>query len=464
MDNQPVQGNTPSNPRRKRRTKMQIFKEAYLPFITLAVATLLIIGLVVGIVSCTKKDPDPTEPTGSAPNTQLQMEVDALLEEAKALALAYEYDAALQLLQQFNGDVSQFPLLQSAIYEYTAITHNMVSWTANEVPNLSFHVLLTDLTSALKDPTYGESGNNRYNKNFVTIGEFSTILRRLYENGYVLVSLSDLFSYSEQNGKYVYSEKTLMLPEGKKPILLTETHCNYYTYMIDSTGDGLADAGGAGFASKLCWDNDFYNELVTTNGSVVTGAYDLVPILENFIKLHPDFSYKGARAILAFSGYDGIFGYRVTSDDLSGDALAKEQADATVLVNALKEAGYTIACYTYGNIDYSVKSAQAVKTDIEAWQNYIAPIVGQTDILVFAQDSDIGTSYENNEKFDILYAHGYRFFLGSTPFLSCEIQDAYVRHNRLMVTGSTLYHHPETFSQFFSLKDLLDLRRNNIPA
>ena len=80
MDNQPVQGNTPSNPRRKRRTKMQIFKEAYLPFITLAVATLLIIGLVVGIVSCTKEGPDPTEPTGSVPNPQLQMEVDALLE------------------------------------------------------------------------------------------------------------------------------------------------------------------------------------------------------------------------------------------------------------------------------------------------------------------------------------------------------------------------------------------------
>ena len=144
--------------------------------------------------------------------------------------------------------------------------------------------------------------------------------------------------------------------------------------------------------------------------------------------------------------------------------MAKEQADAAALVNALKEAGYTIACYTYGNIDYSVRSPKDVKTDIEAWQNYIAPIVGQSDILVFAQDSDIGTNYESNEKFDILYENGYRFFLGSTPFLSCEVHDQYVRHNRLMVTGSTLYHHSETFSQFFSLKDLLDLRRNNIPA
>ena len=281
----------------------------------------------------------------------------------------------------------------------------------------------------------------------------------------MLVNLSDLFSYEYRAGadEYVYTEKQLLLPEGKKPLLLTETHCNYYSYMVDSDRDGQPDANGAGFASKLCWDNGFYNEMVTSDGSTVTGAFDLVPLLENFIKLNPDFSYKGARAILAFSGYDGIFGYRITSEDLSSDVLAQQREDATALVNALRDTGYTIACYTYGNVDYSVKSAQEVEADILSWQMEIAPVVGETDILVFAQDSDIGTSYENNEKFDILYENGYRFFLGSTPFLSSEVTELYVRHNRLMVTGSTLFHHPETFSQIFSTTDLLDLRRNNIP-
>ena len=36
-------------------------------------------------------------------------------------------------------------------------------------------------------------------------------------------------------------------------------------------------------------------------------------VLEDFIETHPDFSYQGSKGILAFTGYDGILGYR-TSD------------------------------------------------------------------------------------------------------------------------------------------------------
>ena len=46
------------------------------------------------------------------------------------------------------------------------------------------------------------------------------------------------------------------------------------------------------------------------DGTVVTGSFDLVPLLEDFIAEHPDFSYKGARAVLAFTGYQGVLGYR----------------------------------------------------------------------------------------------------------------------------------------------------------
>lgn len=38
-------------------------------------------------------------------------------------------------------------------------------------------------------------------------------------------------------------------------------------------------------------------EMEQDDGSVVTGDFDLVPILETFIKEHPGFSYKGARAL-----------------------------------------------------------------------------------------------------------------------------------------------------------------------
>lgn len=466
MEKQPIQGNQPSNPRRRARSKIQTFKEAYLPFVVLAAAVLLIVGIIVGITSC-DKNPDPsasTNPTGISAE-QLKQEAAQLLEQATQLAMQYDYDGALAVLESFSGNISDFPELKRAVEEYTLTKHSMVTWNSNQVPNLSFHVLIADLEAALADPTYGESGNNRYNRNFITTEEFSAILNRLYENGYVLVDLSDfyVYEYSASAGKNVYTEKQLLLPEGKKPFMLTATHCNYYTYMIDSNRDGKPDSDGAGFASKLKWDNGFYNEMVTSDGSTVTGDFDLVPLLEKFIEQHPDFSYKGARAILAVSGYDGIFGYRINSDTLSNAELEEEQNGAATLIQHLKDAGYTMACYTYGNMDYGVKSPHDIWVDIQSWQMEIAPIVGQTDILVFAQEADIGTSYDNNEKFDILYEAGYRFFLGSTPFISREVDELYVRHSRLMVTGSTLYHHSDWFTQLFSTKDLLDLRRNNIP-
>ena len=152
-----------------------------------------------------------------------------------------------------------------------------------------------------------------------------------------------------------------------------------------------------------------------------------------------------------------IFGYRINQN------LISEDHDATTLIRQLKEAGYTLACYTYDNVDYSVKSADEIREDIRLWQEEIAPIVGSTDILVFAWEADIGTSYEDNKKFDVLYAHGYRFFLGSTPFLSQQVDEQYVRHNRLIVTGTYLYHHGEWFKELFSTDNLLDPRRGNVP-
>lgn len=450
MDTQPRQDDRPVNPRRRKRTKSQIFRETYLPFIIIAVAVLAVIALLITVISGI----GGSDPTNSSADSQAQLALleKALLSQAEKLALSYDYDGALKVLNSFDGDLNDFPRIQEAIDSYTLVKQNMVAWTADQVPNLSFHTLIADLEAALADVTYGQSGNNRYNRNFITTSEFSAILQQLYDNDYVLVDLDDLYTYDEDEKTYV--KKELLLPAGKKPVLLTQTHCNYYNYMEESHA----------FATSLCYGKKgFYNEMVTAGGDTVTGNYDLVPILESFIEENAGFSYQGARAILAFSGYDGIFGYRITSDTLEADALAAEQEAAQAVIDALHDAGYTFACYTYENISYSSNSVQRIKSDIQQWQEQIAPIVGDTDILVFAQESDIGTDYSDNEKFDVLYENGYRFFLGSGPILSCEAATQYVRHSRLMVTGSTLYHDPTWFEGILSTSELLDPARGTIP-
>ena len=442
---------------------MQTFKEAYLPFVIGAIAVIVIVAVIVAVSSGSRNK--PTDPTSGSVSPLLEQEAQQLLAQAEQLAQTYDYDGALLVLQNFSGDINAFPELKRAIDDYTIIKHSMVPWTADQVTNLSFHVLIEDLSAALADASHGQPGTNRYTRNFITTKEFSSILQRLYDNGYVLVDLDDFYitGHSSQTGQDLYFTKKLYLPEGKKPVMLTETHCNYYSYMIDQDEDGTPDPDGAGFSSKLCWDDGFYNEMVKSDGSVVTGAFDLVPLLENFIKLHPDFSYRGARAILAFSGYDGIFGYRITSETVDEEKRMEDLGNANVLMRRLQEAGYTLACYTFDNVDYSVMRAAEIREDIQLWQDLIAPITGSTNVLVFAWEADIGTSYENNDKFDVLYSYGYRFFLGSTPFPSQEVDEQYVRHNRLIVTGSNLYHHPEWFRDLFDTNDLLDPSRDKVP-
>jgi ABC-type transport system substrate-binding protein len=95
--------------------------------------------------------------------------------------------------------------------------------------------------------------------------------------------------------------------------------------------------------------------MINADGTTETGAFDLVPILEAFIATHPDFSYQGARATLAITGYDGIFGYRINTSAkalLGEEAYQDEVEAATKIVQALRKAGYTIACGTYENTAY----------------------------------------------------------------------------------------------------------------
>lgn len=455
-------------PRRRKRTKMQIFKEAYLPTIILAVTIVLALIFIIGGAikrgsSSETQPPETTVPT-QVPSTEdddaelLAEEAANLILQAEMLAGAYDYEGAIAALDSFRGDATLFPALGEARDRYTAILNSMVAWKAGDVPNLSFHVLIADGNRAFVDKTYGSS----YKKNFVTVSEFSAILQQLYDNGYVLVDLDDFYiiEHNDSSGRDVYTEVELLLPAGKKPVMLTETNANYYTYMIDSNNDGKPDANADGFASKLCYDGAFYNELVNADGSISTGAFDLVPLLEEFIEYNPDFSYKGARATISFSGYDGVLGYRINSNTLSSAELQAERDGAAAVVQALKDAGYKLACYTYNNINYGTKDASTIKSDLDKWAREITPWIGQLDTLVFAREGDIGDEDPySGSKFNVLYSAGFRYFMasGETPWN--QVNELYVRHNRINVTGNNLRKHAELFAGMFDASTVLDPSR-----
>jgi hypothetical protein len=267
-----------------------------------------------------------------------------------------------------------------------------------------------------------------------------------------------------------YAAKSLKLPDGKKPVMLTETMVNYYSYMVDSDSDGKADKDGAGFASRLVVDSltgEITAEMVNGAGETVRGDFDMVPVLEKFIDKHPDFCYQGARATLAVSGYDGVFGYRINPEviDSQGQAYYDEQvAGAKKIVTALRQKGYTIACYTYADTAYGGKSATDIKEDIAKWTTHIVPVIGQVDTLVYAKTSDISTTgaYTGN-KYNVLVEAGFRYFISNGNKPACTVTGEYVRQLRVMVTGTGMAHTASMYKDYFDAKTVLDSTRGDVP-
>ena len=455
---------------REKRQRIRKFKEEKLPRIIAAVAAGIMVFLALGAVirGFINKAANDKAQSGAEANAQsaaqkLDAEAQRLLNEAAALAAGYDYESAIATLDSFSGEMSAYPEMISNRSAYNQAQSQLVAWSdPSKVPNLSFHVLIADPGRAFTNASLGK----KYNQNFVTTDEFSKILQQLYDNGYVLVSMEDVFTETtSESGVTTYAANTIYLPSNKKPIMITETLVNYLGYMIDGDGDGVADKGGAGFASRLVLQNgEIKAELVTSTGETIVGDYDLVPILNAFIKEHPDFSYRGARAILGVCGHEGVFGYRTNKSVINtkGQAYYDEQvAGAKEVVAALKAEGYEIACYTYENIPYATSDATKIKNDLTKWSEEVKPILGDVDVLIYAQTSDINDY--TGSKYNVVYSSGFRYFINSAKSPWVEISTNHVRQSRLMVTGTNMAYYADMFSGYFNAMAVLNSARGTVP-
>lgn len=465
MDDQNI-NSRPVNPRRRKRSQMQIIKEDYLPAIIIGISLIMILVFIIGsIVRAVQKkqyNAELSEQSAIAAQEEqerLEAEASALLAEASSLAKHFDYNGAIAVLDRFQGDMYAFTDLSERYAEYAKAASNLVLWDdPSKVVSLSFQPLIADPTRAFSDDTYGTS----YFNNYITVDEFTKILLQLYENGYILIRHSDM---NVQNGTM-----ELYLPNGKKPLIITETHVNYNTYMTDGDGDKLPDKDGDGFASKLILDENgnLTCEMVDSSGNTVTGAYDIVPILESFIQTHPDFSYKGAKAILALTGYDGLFGYRTSSAALEyfGKAHHDQQiAAAKQVIAAVKESGYELACYSYENEPYGNYTADQIKAEMELWKAEVTPLLGDVSLFVFCRNSDIaepGTAYSGS-KFDVLKSYGFTDYIGfsNEGGLWFNAYNDHTRMGRILVTGANLASHAEWFDGIFDAYSVKDKAREN---
>ncbi|EPH95690.1 polysaccharide deacetylase [Enterococcus faecalis 13-SD-W-01] len=375
--------------------------------------------------------------------THEQVQEKKTISQAEQLAQGYNYDEALSLLK--NDDSKEAVSLQKKITEEK---QQLVAWKDPDTfSHLFFHSLIVDPQKAFSTPQA-----KGYKDYMVTIPEFKQTIQELYQNGYVLVDINKLVQKNDAgNLEFV----GISLPKDKKPLILSQDDVSYYEYMRDS-----------GFPDQLVATDAGVKNTYQSDGKKETGDFDMVPLLDSFIKEHPDFSYQGAKGTLALTGYNGVLGYR-TSKSQYGDTKTtqSEIEKAKKVAQQLKNEGWTFASHSWGHINMTTSSLAEVEADNTLWQQEVAPIVGKTSILIYPFGADIGDwhSYdETNGKFAYLKEQGFDIFcnVDATTKAWGQLGTDFYRNARINVDGirfdSELSGKNTVLDDFISVKDVYD--------
>lgn len=365
-----------------------------------------------------------------------------LLKKAEQLALGYYYEEAIATLKEIPEEFSQDVEVVEAIERYTQAMTSFVPYE-QPVRHIFFHSLIVD-TSLAFDGDYMANG---YNYWMTTIDEFYAILEELYANQYLLIDIHELCEeVTNENGEVTLVAAQPLVPEGKIPLVLSVDDVSYYDYMEQD-----------GFAKRLLLDEngDVKNLYIDKDGTEHIGDYDVVPILDTFVKEHPDFSLRGAKGIIAATGYEGTLGYRV--NNMKSATLEADREAVKNIAARLKETGWLFASHGYGHRHTATISYNSLVADTKQWKEEIAGLVGETDIYIYPYGEEI--EYPS-QKLTYLQSEGFRYFCGvwaSQAFV--EVKDNYVRQTRCNLDGFTMISRPETLADLLDVTHLVDKTR-----
>lgn len=510
--------------RRRQRNIMRIAVIILIAILLFAGIIFLVVKLASGGVKPAKKETLPevittaegeTIPTsteeGETVETEPVSSYAAVFASAKRMAAMYDYDAAVAKIQAEVPDYQDHTDLTNFISECEAKKGQLVKWADNtKITHVFFHTLIKDNDVAFNKTEVGTHAD-QYNQVMTTIPEFNEIIQQMYDRGFVLVRLSDIASFDPATGQMKYNE--IWLPEGKIPFVLSEDDVSYYEYM-NVTG---------GYAQRLMVTEDgkVMNEVDNPDGTRTVGAFDVLPLLDAFVDAHPDFSYRGAKGIIALTGYNGILGYRTSYimygnadvyaahyDDLFKNGefdeahayelaqnehakemnpqqnecehieltpaeIENERAKAQRVAQAIRDDGWEFASHTWGHMDMSTVVDQATGTitnerlqrDTRWWATEVEPLIGDTDIIIFAKGADIGSwrGYEeDNAAFQFLKKSGFNYYcnVDSSQYFvqmsSTTGGTGYFRQGRRNLDGFLLFKQM-VYPEKDIIKDLMDV-------
>lgn len=320
--------------------------------------------------------------------------------------------------------------------EYRAFQEdNLVACNvANTFENIYTHCLIAfpEINFA-SERTYRWCGDD-----CLTVHEFKTILQALYEKDYIIVD-ANLF-YDEANDTFA---STLMLPAGKKPLLLTYDDV---TYDSRKSGRGMVD--------KLILDENGRVCTYTKHADgkeVISSDNEIFPIIAAFCREHPDFTFRGAKGTLFFTGFDGICGYRSQSEPVDDAESAlrldrqKEVQSAKVVIEALRDEGFSFGSHSYNHHNMPKYASSSLRRDTTQWLEEVGAIVGETKLFCwpYGAHTQDNVSLRKNDDHKYLFNSGFKFFFGcgALRYLADEPDDCGIFSDRKAITGEALYYY-----------------------
>jgi hypothetical protein len=317
-----------------------------------------------------------------------------------------------------------------------------------------------------KDLAFSATAGSTTESFYLTSGEFRSILESLYSRNYVLVDVHDMVDLS--NSDFLL-DGTLLIPKGKKPLVVIIENLNYSAYM-----------NGKGFCSRLVFNNQgqVSGEYINASGQSVVGrATEAIGILDAFVETHPDFSYNGTKGIISLSGYETVFGYITDADQLDDrnaalnamsmpaenpteEEIEQNRIKVIEIMNKLKDTGWIFASSTYGFINANDSSMEVIRNDTEKWLNQVSSLTGKVDMLVYPNGNFIKGS---DPRCVYLKDLGFRIFFGVGSYPYYAFGDNYLYFDRAMMNGDTLRN--MNYSRLFDVESVYDeARKKKLPS
>jgi hypothetical protein len=324
-----------------------------------------------------------------------------------------------------RAHIAARPAKPVAVHAATATTPtaspvHLVRWHG-PIEHIFFHPLVIRPRLAFTDDQLGLG----FQHFFVTVREFKGILRGLWHHGWTLVD-----AHRAATGR-------VRVPEGRKPLVLSEDDLNYYAYFR-----------GRGLAKKLLVDagGDVGVEVVGPDGRQRVTDQDLIPLVDEFVARHPEFSAQGAKGLLGLTGYEGLFG----EHNLKKPTV---RARVRLLVARLEATGWSFASHTYGHIDLGIDSLATISADTARWKATARGLLPPTDMLIYpfgSRPTPAGMQLLRDQGFPI------QFDIDIRPRLVHEYGVTVM--SRRHVDGYA-FQVPWQLRQFFSVARIIDPRR-----